>query len=50
MVQEILLLFKAILRKLYRKYPDVVKFYVTAYFDMYGDDANEMENVKDTDA
>ena len=47
--EEILSLFKAILRKLHRKHPDVVKSYVTAYFDMYGDDANEMEEAKDAD-
>ena len=47
--EEILLLYKAILRKLYRKHPDVVKSYVAAYFDMYGDDANEMEEVKNAD-
>ena len=35
---EILLLFKAVLRKLYYRYPDVVNIYVTVYFDMYGRD------------
>jgi len=33
---EILLYFKAILRKLYKTYPDTVHAYVKLYCDMYG--------------
>ena len=33
---EILTLYKAVLRKLYTKHPDIVKFYIEQYFEMYG--------------
>ena len=44
--EEILKLFKAVLRKIYYKDPDLVKSYVTTYFEMYGDDTNEMEKAE----
>ena len=34
---EILLLYKTVLRKLYDKYPDIVKSHIDLYFEMYGD-------------
>ena len=40
--EEILLLFKVVLRKIFRKHPDVVESYVTTYFEMYGDNADEI--------
>jgi len=33
---EILLYFKAVLRNLYKTYPDTVHAYVALYYDMYG--------------
>jgi hypothetical protein len=30
--------YKQIVRKLIHKYPDIVQFYIEAYYDMYGDD------------
>ena len=38
---EILLLFKAVLRKLDNKYPDIVRFYIQQYSDIYGNDSRE---------
>ena len=35
---RILLLYKKILRKIYKQYPAVVKSYVDAYYDMYESD------------
>jgi len=42
---EILLLYKAVLRKLYDEYPDTVCFYVQGYRDMYEDDEQVSEDV-----
>jgi len=41
--EEILLLYKRILRKLYDKYPDIVEFYVQYYREMY-EDGNSIES------
>ena len=41
--KEILLLYKAILRKLYCKYPDMVKDYVRLYYDMYENDSVDVD-------
>jgi hypothetical protein len=41
---EILLLYKAILRKLYPKYPNVVASYIKYYFEMYESDESKDED------
>jgi hypothetical protein len=41
---RVLLLYKKVLRHLYHTYPDTVKSYVDAYYDMYG--ADETNNQK----
>ena len=35
---EILVLYKRVLRKIFNKYPEIVKFYVDAYYDMFEND------------
>ena len=39
----ILLLYKKILRKINKQYPDTVKCYVDAYYEMYGIEGSEIE-------
>ena len=40
---RILTLYKKILRKIYKQYPDAVKFYVDTYYDMYERDGDDSE-------
>ena len=40
---EILFLYKSILRKLYSKHPDTVQFYVQLYSDMFGNESDNSE-------
>ncbi|MCL2026743.1 MAG: hypothetical protein FWG92_08070 [Leptospirales bacterium] len=41
--ERILLLYKKILKKIYKQYPSVVKFYVDAYYDMFESDEGKNE-------
>ena len=42
---EILVLYKRVLRKIFNQHPEIVKFYVDAYYDMHGEnDDDELDD------
>ena len=44
---DVLVLYKRVLRKIFNQYPEIVKFYIEAYYDMYSDDDDNEDELDD---